>query len=111
MAHIPGEALTLEQDRELTSDILELHLFNDTTEYRAVLSQANLIDGVPHYIEAIVADDTQDYAEKIAEECFLLPEYRDEKLGVMNYMQFDESDLLHLVNYRLYEVKGGRSNG
>lgn len=90
--------------------ILELHLFDKEKEYRMVYSQAR-----GEYLEYVISDDLNKVEEKngkspdkedsnfqICEECYLLPEYDDEKIGIMNYMQFNEEDMLSLVNYRLY---------
>lgn len=104
-----GEEILLDDNRLLPLDFLELHLFDSKTEYRAVLSKAHNLTGISDYIEVVISDEMQDYDEKIKEECFLESEYIDEKIGVMNYMKFDENDLLHLVNYRLYQVEGGNN--
>lgn len=99
--------IILANNKQMMPDVLELHLFDQATEYRAVLSQAA---NLTQYIESVISDESQLHDYKIAEECYLEDEYQDEKIGIMNYMQFDENDLLHLVNYRLYQVEGGKNN-
>ena len=45
------------------------------------------------------------------ENCFLLQEYLpEEKLGVVSYLQYDENDMLELINYRLCMAKGESKN-
>jgi len=94
--------LKLSDGNPWESTVLELHLFDANTEYRAVYSQME--NG---YMETVIQDASQKADVRIPEECFLLPEYSDQKIGIMNYLCFDEDDLLHLANYRIYTVKGG----
>lgn len=89
---------------ETEDKILELHLFDSETEYRAVYSESR-----ERYIETVVKDASEKFEKKIKEECYLLPEYQEEKIGVANYMCFDENDMLYLSNYRLYVVRGNEN--
>ena len=87
-------------------EILEMHLFDEDTEYRKVHSQARR-----GYIEALINDRTTKSDLNIMENCFLLQEYLpEEKLGVVSYLQYDENDMLELINYRLCMAKGESKN-
>lgn len=98
-----GDVLELEGNiREMSeqekSEILEIHLFDAKQEYRAIYSQTK-----KGYIETLVDDPGMKADVKIEEQSFLLPEYEPEKkIGVANYLRYDENDMLELVNYRLY---------
>lgn len=92
------------EDFPAQDKFLELHLFDTKTEYRAVYSEAR-----EAYIVSVIRDETETFAKKIEEECYLLPEYQEEKIGVANYMCFDKNDMLCLSNYRLY-IAGGEKN-
>lgn len=103
------EILLLDGSQEIDT-ILELHLFDREREYRAVYSQAKR-----EYLENIILDKSEEKPKnadekgkdsklQICEECYLLSGYQDEKIGIVNYMQFNEEDMLSLVNYRLYPV-------
>ncbi|MGN0465822.1 MAG: hypothetical protein ACI4F9_05645 [Lachnospiraceae bacterium] len=100
MAKGENEILLLNGSQEIDT-VLELHLFDKEKEYRAVYSQARR-----EYLENIISDKLEEKDSKfqICEECYLLSGYQDEKIGIVNYMQFNEEDMLSLVNYRLYPV-------
>lgn len=103
------EAESIDLGKENVEErILEIHLFDESTEYRAVYSQEK-----EEYIEAVIRDDNQICDEIIKEESYLLDEYRkdfgNEKMGTANYMTYDEDDMLKLINYRLYIPEKGEA--
>lgn len=102
----PSEILEAFQDECL----LELHMFDEKKEYRAILSRRK--DG---YIETIVSDELEE--NDIMEENVFLNEMtsgvvKEEKakITVVNYLSFDENDdLMRIENYRLKieSIEGG----
>lgn len=87
-------------------DLLELHMFNETEEYRVINSRTNgrmtlLISDhdVVHddyYIEEVFVEraDNSDEQENIKQ-----------TVKIVNYITHDENDLLKIQAYRLQEVK------
>ena len=80
-------------------EILEIHLFDDEHEYRAIetKSHAHKTQGI---IEHVVSDDLYKKNEKYIEEKVLL-EVSDEKIAVVNYLEASESGMLSVIDYRL----------
>ena len=94
--------LCLKEDKQFEQDqLLELHLFDESVEYRRVWS-----DEAQGYLETLVTDGQQEYDEKMQECCFT-EKHGNERLCVVHYFIYDEDDRLVLVNYRLSEWKGG----
>ena len=87
------------------SELLELHVFDSEKEYRLVRRQAG------GFIEAIVTD--QDGEGKIRESKTekVLVESRFQQvmkhLRVVNYIDYDESGMLSINDYRVAHVEGG----
>lgn len=99
---LDGDILDIQEQEE----VLEMHLFNENTEYRKMQSQAK-----KGHIETLVDDITAKPDLIITENCFLLPEYAPEqKIGVVSYLRYDENDMLKLINYRLCTMKGESKN-
>ncbi len=84
--------------------LLELHMFDSKKEYRMIKSrvkggfmECEVTDDFPH--DDIYEEDMcliKKSADDVA--------YTDQKVGIVNYIQFDENDLLRIVNYRMKEV-------
>ncbi len=99
----------LPSEEVLAEGLLELHLFDANKEYRYI----NKRNG---QIECCIDDDTpyEDiYEEKIytldlaqgAEHIDADPSIAKDKIGVVNYITYDENDLMIISNYRLKEVQ------
>lgn len=84
-------------------NLLELHLFDQEREMRFLkrrggkLSCYLIPNGVEYddcYLESIFClGENIDQMEKLSQ-----------KVEVVNYIRYDENDLLHIVNYRLKEI-------
>ena len=87
------------------TDTLEaLHIFDETTEYRAVWSEAR-----GRYLESVLTDDT--IAHECAEEerMYLSARFGDARtyLIVRDYYAIDEDEAVYLAGYRILGVGGG----
>lgn len=95
------EALSQEQ---LSEQLLELHLFDDTTEYRLICAERG-------ELETVISDECVPYDDLYCEKIFTLEEKAEQpgtqssQVEVVNYLTYDENDLLMIRNYRLKEVK------
>ena len=90
-----------------TEGLLELHLFDDKTEYRYVRRRGQKQE--PELTE--ISDETISHDDCYVERIFTLKD-RQEKpdtdaavVEVVNYITYDENDLLRIDNYRLQEVR------
>ncbi len=83
-------------------NLLELHLFNDKEEYRLIFSRRGEIETVVSDA-SVLYDDI--YTEKILTDGYS-PEDADRWIKVVNYLSYDENDLIEIRNYRLMEVIG-----
>lgn len=77
-------------DSTLEDKLLELHLFDENKEYRLIKARNKDIE--------CVIEDSSDYDDKYEETIFV---GNNKKITVINYIKYDEDDLLHFVNYRL----------
>ena len=89
-------------DLYLEDKLLELHLFDKNKEYRYINARNNSI-------ETEVCDDVDHddvYVEKVYVQAKSDEETtRDSKcVEVVNYIKYDENDLLNICNYRLKEL-------
>jgi len=75
-------------------ELLELHIFSDKIEYRAVFSEER-----QKYIEAVIQDQKDDVK---VENMFL--KNSSKELKVVNYITYDENDMIVINNYRLAGV-------
>ena len=83
-----------------TPPLTELHIFDETREYRCVWSQAR-----GRYVEAVITEPDLPYTEDV----MLLKGEPERYLTLRNYFDYDEEDLLYLAAYRLTGVQeGGR---
>lgn len=85
-------------DRENWTDgLLELHLFDEKKEYRYIQKRKG-------FISKIIDDSKNNFSyDDIYEEHIYVMESK-RQVAVVNYITFDEDDLLHIDNYRLKEV-------
>ena len=92
------------EDKQLTDRLLELHLFDDTREYRYIKTRSG-------EIEALISDETVEHQEKKKKKIVTLgnkkekPDKDSGLVEVVNYITYDENDLMRIENYRLKEVK------
>lgn len=93
----PYKKEELPEIEELRKNLLELHLFDASTEYRVVVSKRG-------EIEAVIRDDGQSnqdiYTEKV-----MVSDKQISCVEVVNYLSYDENDLMMIKNYRLKEVE------
>lgn len=102
----------IEKKEETNGDLLELHLFDDKKEFRAVKTRKSKFDA-EEYITAQIQDemDGKDYkkaGDYVDEEMFLEEQYRGigEKLIVRNYLDYKENGMVTVCAYRLAGVAG-----
>lgn len=85
-------------------ELLELHLFNDTREYRYIKTRSG-------EIETLISDETVEHEDIYTEKIVTLgnkkekPDKDSGLVEVVNYITYDENDLMRIENYRLKEVK------
>lgn len=94
------------EKENLEVNLLELHLFDKEKEYRYIKKRKG-------YIETEISDETvelDDKDDKYEETIFTLkknqekPDENHGKVMVINYIKYDENDLLTIQDYRLAEV-------
>ena len=80
-------------------NLLELHLFDKDMEFRAVKTRKGA------FLCCEIKDD-ETYDDVYVEETYVDAEEESmcQKIQVVNYLKYDENDMLHIVNYRLKEV-------
>lgn len=92
------------EDKQLTDRLLELHLFDDTREYRYIKTRSG-------EIEALISDETVEHQDVYTEKIVTLGNKKEKPdkdswlVEVVNYITYDENDLMRIENYRLKEVK------
>ena len=92
------------EDQEATDKLLELHLFDTVAEYRYIKKRNGKI-------EALICNDTVEHQDLYTEKIITLgnkKEKPDKESGfaeVVNYITYDENDLMRIGNYRLREVE------
>ena len=105
----PYKREQLESKKQLMKDLLELHLFDSKKEYRYIKKQKG-------EIETYIDDTTVTYDDSYTERIYTLKEgteiLEDSSrqgdrtcIEVVNYISYDENDLMNITNYRLKEVK------
>ena len=77
-------------DLALEDKLLELHLFDENKEYRLIKARNKDIE--------CVIEDSVNHDDKYEENIFVGDK---KKVTVINYIKYDEDDLLRFVNYRL----------
>lgn len=82
--------------------LLEMHLFDREKELRFLKNRSGVI-------KCYEIKDDESYDDFYVESSYLLGADIDQtknlkqKVEVVNYIRYDENDLLHIVNYRLKE--------
>lgn len=102
--------IILTEKPDLAENLLELHLFDTQYEYRMVIRRglnpvSKLIDdscmekekGEFAYIEGQIQTLDIDYTGNCTGD--------KGQVNIVNYITYDEDDLLHIENYRLMEVR------
>lgn len=91
------------EKENLEVNLLELHLFDKEKEYRYIKKRKG-------YIETEISDKTVERDDKYEEIIFTLkknqekPDENHGQVKVINYIKYDENDLLTIQDYRLAEV-------
>lgn len=91
-------------ESEFGDNLIELHLFDTEKEYRYVKLSGNKI------IEKVISDEGElgknVSADVIAEHTYTERIYvsEDKVIEVVNYISYDENDIMLINNYRLQEV-------
>lgn len=102
MEYRPYEREDLLLKEDLQENLLELHLFDEKKEYRFIKKRKG-------ETEIVVSEDEQDYDDLYTERIFTQKEEKEKNhascIEVVNYLVYDENDLLKIKNYRLKEVK------
>lgn len=94
-----------EIEKLVTKDnLLEIHLFDKEIELRFLKTRDN---GIVQYL---ISDDMKHddvYEEKlyVSGENIDKQDKLSEKIKVVNYIKYDENDMIHIINYRLAEVE------
>lgn len=94
---------TLLKDADLEENLLELHLFDKEKEYRYIKKRKG-------YIETEISDETVECDDKYEETIFTLkknqekPDENHGQVKIINYIKYDENNLLTIQDYRLMEV-------
>ena len=91
-----------ELPEDIAENLLELHLFDESMEYRFVRTSRGEIE--------VCVDDHVRHDDIYTEEIYTLnldteePD-RKHRIAVVNYITFDENDMMSILNYRLKEVR------
>ena len=98
--------IILAEDTNLANNLLELHLFDAVKEYRLVFRR-NMTS-----VSKIIDDscmDTENGSFKYIEEQIETFDIGDPSnrglVNIVNYVTYDEDDILYIENYRLMEVR------
>lgn len=95
---------SLPSEEEIKKDLLELHLFDAVGEYRYIKTRKG-------EIEVYINDENMDYQDTYVERIYTLGKNVEkidknaDKVEVVNYISYDENDLMVIRNYRLKEVE------
>lgn len=90
------------KEKDLQKNLLELHLFDEKKEYRFIKKRKG-------ELEVVVCEERKDYDDLYIEKIFTQEDEKEKNhascIEVVNYLVYDENDLLKIKNYRLKEVK------
>ena len=90
------------KEKDLQKNLLELHLFDEKKEYRFIKKRKG-------ELEVVVCDERKDYDDLYIEKIFTQEDEKEKNhascIEVVNYLVYDENDLLKIKNYSLKEVK------
>ena len=95
---------SLPSEEEIKKDLLELHLFDAVGEDRYIKTRKG-------EIEVYINDENMDYQDTYVERIYTLgknvekTDKNADKVEVVNYISYDENDLMVIRNYRLKEVE------
>ncbi len=93
----PYKKEELPKEDELKKNLLELHLFDGEKEYRFIKTRKGEIE------KETICDSQVPHDDRYIEKIFVSKE-RNECIEVVNYITYDEDDLMAIRNYRLREV-------
>ncbi len=115
MEYRPYEREDLPLKEELQKNLLELHLFDEKKEYRFIKKRKRKTEieeegtEIGEEIEVVVSDEEKGYDDLYIERIFTQKDEKEKNhascIEVVNYLGYDENDLLKIKNYRLKEVK------
>lgn len=104
------ESTKEEIKKEPLEDILEIHLFDQESEYRLIRS-LKAPDGIESRVSDNIVSSSNEDSFVWEEEIFTdlpqnraVPEDDIPKVAIVNYLKYDDNDLLEVINYRLKEV-------
>ena len=90
------------KEKDLQKNLLELHLFDEKKEYRFIKKRKG-------ELEVVVCDERKDYDDLYIEKIFTQEDEKEKNhascIEVVNYLVYDENDLLKIKNYRLNALK------
>lgn len=105
---------TLDKDiRHILQDpqLLEAHLFNKEEEYRYIKIRTKKQDYIEKIInDKIIYDDNRACDDTYIESVYVSGSNVDqqdnlkEKVDIVNYIRYDDNDLMQIINYRLKEA-------
>lgn len=81
-----------------TDGLLELHLFDKKKEYRYIQKRKG-------FISTLIDDSKKNFSYNDIYEERIYVTGSKKQVAVVNYITFDEDDLLQIENYRLKEVR------
>lgn len=95
----------LPEESEFQDNLIEMHLFDNEKEYRYVKLSGNKV------IERLISDDNE-LGQGISDETKAEHTYIERiyttagsDVEIVNYISYDENDIMMINNYRLQEVK------
>lgn len=100
-------------DKSVLQDIqlLEAHLFDKEKEYRYIKTARKKQNYIEEVIDdKMIYDDGKKCDDTYIESVYILGSSVDkqddlkEKVEVVNYIRYDENDLMQIINYRLKEI-------
>lgn len=81
-----------------TDGLLELHLFDKKKEYRYIQKRKG-------FISTLIDDSKKNFSYNDIYEERIYVTGSEKQVAIVNYITFDEDDLLQIENYRLKEVR------
>ena len=97
---------SIDEIKELVTkdNLLEIHLFDKEKELRFLKTRDN---GIVQYLisDNMKHDDVYEEKLYVSGENIDKQDKLSEKIKVVNYIKYDENDMIHIINYRLAEVE------
>ena len=81
--------------------LLELHMFDSTMEYRVIKRR----NGIHEYV---ITDDVKESSDMFEESIYTEDAFKPNsptKVSLINYIDYDDNDLLRIRDYRLKEIE------